>query len=143
MAHTRGFFQRALDRPRKRPLVDTSTLDEDLERDLDWSNSQRERYEEAGNLASWGGLPPRHFGFGVGRRGVEWDAAAAHAAVIRGIARFGLHDHTRPEPWVEGDEFAFEGYPHGVATWSEDHPSLWNRWRDRVRQRRAERRSVG
>jgi hypothetical protein len=131
--HEPGFFERALHRPRKRPLVDPEALE--LERDLDWSASQRERFAQAGDLASWGGLPPRHFGFGIGVRGDEWDAASAHASVIRSVARFGLHEQTN-QPWVEGDEFAFEGYPHGVATWTEDHPSLWDRWRERVRQRR-------
>lgn len=133
MAPTRtptGFFERALDRPRRRPQV-SQPIDEAGE---DLSDSPRSRYAEAGELAS-GGWFPREWGYGVGVHRDEYDYTTEHAAIIRAIARFGLHEQPPTPPWPTErpiDEFDFAAYPRGVRTWTEDHPAWWQRSR-RVR----------
>ncbi len=130
-----GFLQRVFSRKeREAEAVRDNDEERTLEQQLDWSGSPRVRYSEAGELAS-GGWVPRDWGYGIGVRSGNYDYASEHAAIIRAIARFGFHDHAVAEPWVDGDEFTFEAYERGVPTWTEDHPTLWDRWLARRRSR--------
>ena len=81
--HEPGFFQRALQRRRRRPLADP--LEQELEAQLDWSDSPRERIADAGELAS-GGFVRVPWGWGVGTGGGSHDYTSGHAATIRSCA---------------------------------------------------------